>query len=344
MKKISIMLALLPALFGWSQDTVQSPFMSNYFTNGIPRLDVSWLPAWAMQWGCGCGITTKEMIANDSITIYGLAASLMTDRDEEFYTPNGIWATEEEYWEDFWSGFRDTTTKECYEYLGIYFAFGDSLVPQREVMVHREHDTVAYYVETHKYWRFNPDFVYPMYEKYFDSSITVGGTFYVGTTQRSLVRTIGGYSLVDHMGFKLKSHDQTGFNEYHVSKYCWPQEGQVFWVWPERQMHDDNYYLIFPILTPGPEPTGDTTMAAGEADLVSRYVSVQPNPAVGEAKVLSSFGLERIEAYDAAGQRVADLPASGLQATLNVAPWPRGTYLLRILTPAGATTKKLIVQ
>ena len=36
--------------------------------------------------------------------------------------------------------------------------------------------------------------------------------------------------------------------------------------------------------------------------------------------------------------------ASGLQATLDVASWPAATYLLRITTPMGTVTKKLIVR
>ena len=352
MKKISIMLlALLPAMVGWSQDTVQSPLRDNYFLNAKPNIEGYWLWGWAPQWGDGCGITTKEMTTadKDSITIYGMAACLMTDYDEEVYLEGGIY-TEEEWWANFWAQFRDTTFDECYEYLGIYLASGDSLVPQREVMVHREYDTVAYYVEMNRY--FGPSVVstYPMYEKYFDSSITVGGTFYVGTTQRSLLNTIG-RQVIDHMGFALKCLSSTGLHEYHVSKYCWPDEGRVFWNWPLRQSNDGDYYLIFPILTPDPSNPVDTvggnpgdTVGVAQADLLNRYVSVQPNPAVEEATVLSSFGLTRIEAYDPNGHRVADLPATGLQATLDVASWPAATYLLRITTPMGTVTKKLIVR
>ena len=85
-------------------------------------------------------------------------------------------------------------------------------------------------------------------------------------------------------------------------------------------------------------------LTVAQADMLNRYVSVQPNPASEGATVLSSFGLTRIEAYDPNGHRVADLPASGLQATLDVASWPAATYLLRITTPMGTVTKKLIVR
>ncbi|MBP5546962.1 MAG: T9SS type A sorting domain-containing protein [Bacteroidales bacterium] len=54
--------------------------------------------------------------------------------------------------------------------------------------------------------------------------------------------------------------------------------------------------------------------------------------------------MTQIEAFDEQGRLVQTLPATGLKATLDVSSWPRGTYLLRILTPAGPTTKKLLVQ
>ena len=89
---------------------------------------------------------------------------------------------------------------------------------------------------------------------------------------------------------------------------------------------------------------GDTTVFINGSDMVARYVTVQPNPAVEEARVLSSFGLERIEAYDDRGRQVAEFAAKGYEATLDIKAWPRGTYLLRITTPMGTVTKKLLVQ
>ena len=69
-----------------------------------------------------------------------------------------------------------------------------------------------------------------------------------------------------------------------------------------------------------------------------------PNPAVDEARVLSSLGLRGIEAYNAGGQKVYEGKAKGLEATLDVKGWPRGTYLLRITTSMGTVTKKLLVE
>ena len=89
---------------------------------------------------------------------------------------------------------------------------------------------------------------------------------------------------------------------------------------------------------------GDPVVGLRQADMVYRYTAVSPNPATGRATVTSSFGLTQIEAFDEQGRLVQTLPASGLKASLDVSSWPRGTYLLRIHTPLGTTTKKLLVQ
>ena len=63
-----------------------------------------------------------------------------------------------------------------------------------------------------------------------------------------------------------------------------------------------------------------------------------------EAQVLSSFGIERIDAYTADGRCILSQEANGLQATLDVRGWASGTYLLRVATPMGTATKKLLVR
>ena len=60
--------------------------------------------------------------------------------------------------------------------------------------------------------------------------------------------------------------------------------------------------------------------------------------------MVSSFGLSAVELYNAAGAKVAEQPATGYSATLDVGTLPPGPYLVRITTPAGKVTKKLVVQ
>ena len=345
-KQVMILLALLPALAGWAQDTIEFPW-DKYYYNNQPNEKLDVLFDFVHISGDGCGIHAKEMyLEKEPITIYGIAAAMVTQFDLFYINPNiNYGQTDEEMWNDLLRYYRDTTLDSTYEYLGIYYRDADSLTVQREVLVHRKYDTPSYYVYSGiRQFEYN-NFAYPVYEKYFDSSIVVSDTFYVGVTGRSCYTWVTA-PFPEFIVLELTGAGVRDFHEYHVSKLCPPNP--EMWYWPPRLPMGDEYYMMFPILTPEPDTTGgavsDTTVAVTEPDLVGRYVSVQPNPAVEGATVLSSFGLTRIEAYDPNGHRVADLPASGLQATLDVASWPAATYLLRITTPMGTVTKKLIVR
>ena len=92
--------------------------------------------------------------------------------------------------------------------------------------------------------------------------------------------------------------------------------------------------------------TYDTILAIPDAGLLGRLTGVMPNPAAETAKVVSSFGVKRVEAYNMAGEKVHDqrVPDGSLSATLDVRRWPAGAYILRIHTPRGVTAKKLTVR
>ena len=88
------------------------------------------------------------------------------------------------------------------------------------------------------------------------------------------------------------------------------------------------------------------TVGLQDNSLLGRLTGVMPNPAAETAKVVSSFGLTMVEAFNMAGEKVHTLrlPDAPLSATLDVRRWPSGTYLLRIHTPQGTAVKKLIVK
>ena len=88
------------------------------------------------------------------------------------------------------------------------------------------------------------------------------------------------------------------------------------------------------------------TVGLQEHGLLGRLTGVMPNPATETAKVVSSFGLTMVEAFNMAGEKVHTLrlPDAPLTATLDVRRWPSGTYLLRIHTPQGTAVKKLVVR
>ncbi|MBP5546868.1 MAG: T9SS type A sorting domain-containing protein [Bacteroidales bacterium] len=88
----------------------------------------------------------------------------------------------------------------------------------------------------------------------------------------------------------------------------------------------------------------DPGVGLRQTDMLYRYTAVSPNPATGKVRITSSFGLTQINVYDTKGRLLRTLPATGLKADLDVSSWPSGTYLLRITTPVGSTTKKLLIR
>lgn len=78
--------------------------------------------------------------------------------------------------------------------------------------------------------------------------------------------------------------------------------------------------------------------------LESVSVSLTPNPASGMVTVSSAERMTTLEVFDAAGAPVLRQGAEGHATTLNTATWPKGTYMVRITTANGVTTRKLVVQ
>lgn len=148
MKKIAFFLITLMAGIGArAQDTVDNLLLDGYFYNNLPSLNKDNIPGGSFICGDNCGILTKEMYTTykEPITIYGVAAAMSTPLDR-FYIPDEPDVNPAEWWWTFFDYYGDTSTADLYEYLGVYLRSGDSLVPHRELMVHRRYDTPAYYI------------------------------------------------------------------------------------------------------------------------------------------------------------------------------------------------------
>ena len=101
---------------------------------------------------------------------------------------------------------------------------------------------------------------------------------------------------------------------------------------------------MYPILTPGKNAEDGDSVAVESVDMLERMVALSPNPATHTVKVISSFGLTRVEAYNTGGNLIYDSEATGLCAHLDISRWPAGAYVLRIHTPMGIVSRKLMVK
>lgn len=127
------------------------------------------------------------------------------------------------------------------------------------------------------------------------------------------------------------------------------------------EQYYDKTILIYPIIAPRdtthnqsddtthytPDDTTHRTpdsLGIGSVQHMARYVNLLPNPANDKVQVTSSFGMRHVDVYNSAGVKVMEQSASGLSTILDIETLPDGTYLVRVTTPQGIITKKLIVQ
>ena len=283
------------------------------------------------------------MFSLDTITVYGVAAALNNETNIYDY----------ESFPDY-IDIGDTSTVNSYTWLMLYEAETDSL---RQLV-----DTVPMYVHTRQtpqyylqldLWRNEYDSLrvpaVRMYERFFPTPVDVVDSFYVGFVYRERDRRLGEYARLWTYYFCADPHKDTipqkkaDYVNYTFTSNYAPDTTVIGWQYQGRlrQVH----HMIFPILEP-PDTTsgaGDSTLAV-RPDLVYRYTNVTPNPANNKARVSSSFGITAIEAFSTSGASVYRGRFDSMVASLDVSAWPRGTYLLRITTRNGITTKKLIVQ
>jgi hypothetical protein len=189
-----------------------------------------------------------------------------------------------------------------------------------------------------------------MYERYFDSAVTVTGKFYCGLTYSAQHPYIfnGHYYMYEFPDFSLVSI--TGLVGTHSTYSCIDTVGHFLYLcdgsesWMEGPAWDSKAkFLIFPLLTPPDSTYAPDTLSADGPSLADRMTGVMPNPASESIKVVSSSGMNYIEIYNAAGTKVVDQPTMGYSTTVDTSRLPAGIYIVRIHTPYGMAIKRLSI-
>ena len=96
---------------------------------------------------------------------------------------------------------------------------------------------------------------------------------------------------------------------------------------------------IFPILDTLTYHGGNLT----QVDL-ENLTYIYPSPATNEVTVASSFGLEGVEIINAVGQKVFEQQIKANSVTIDVSNFAKGSYIAKIRTNRGVTTKKFVVK
>ncbi len=357
MKKILFIVAIA-SMFGGlakAQDTLyRDTPLSNYYCTYWPDTTSESFSFVRYEFAYG-KITAKQNVTEDTLTVYGIAVSMITPFYNEFpcFPTPEWWKDTAQYLLDHYR--RDTSTKHTEESLLLYQYDGAASSRMRllgdSLPVHAIDTPVSYYLQTDIFaGHYHGDSCYegalPVYERYFAVPQIVHDTFYTGFTQNCFGITFNDDSTDWGWSWLHPEVDVPAFSSTTpppVQNYVAVYRQYTPWdspSWEYRTTSHGLVYFIFPILTPKPE---DPVAVSGVME-IDRHVSLSPNPTKERVEVVSNLGMSSIEVYDGGGRKVHEHQVSGYKAVLDVRGWASGTYLLRVTTPMGTTTKKLLVR
>ncbi len=330
MKKLLLLFGLVSLICGQApaQDTiVMDSFPNKYMYVFLPdedtlRLDELMISDYFLE-------ETERYFTKDTLQIYGIASfpAMFEDIDAD------------------WASYADTTLDSMYYFMKIYEAEPDSLRTLGKVTVHLRDTPITYYMQVNKYDFNAHELMRPLavYEAYFDSPITVSDSFYIGYGHQPYYLTgYGRYSTLYYICMQRLMRKNGVWNDVIVYNTYKKPNGE----WRYYTSFRDQIMMIFPILTPDTvdHPQDSNTTALPLEVVLERYVNLMPNPASEQVRLVSSFGLTHVEAYNEAGKRVYDGTVSGYATVLELQGWPAGLYVLRVHTRMGVVTKKLVVR
>ncbi len=120
--------------------------------------------------------------------------------------------------------------------------------------------------------------------------------------------------------------EPTNLSTYYWSKHCYASA-----------------YFIFPILDEIVTPN-DTTSSDIESITVEKYTNIFPNPATEKVSIQCSFKIKGIEVFNGQGQKTNEKKINAYNTTLDVSSYSKGSYIIKINTQSGYTTKKIVVK
>ena len=378
-----VLMAMAGATAAVGQDTISSKWPAdNYFYNYWDDTSYAGSSLWGLAGYLMTGVNLKGLCTKDSLTVYGIAASLFSFEHLQRDNPQSVYWDVDQRFQEGMSRVRDTSLDSSYEYLVLYTrdASGQKVQANQRLLVNLGQTPVSYYQDLGILGPM-PDylpvqsFAAPVYERYFDTPSVVFDSFYVGFTaiyswEEDVYDSAGRY--YPHKTWQVRM--LTKGTTYYVKSeplFCQDWEDTNSWICAHKSKI---FAFVFPILTPNPDTMViDTTVVdtteidttgwrvGGEGSmevdsnawihklgvedvLLERYVQLMPNPAEDRVRVISSFGLVGLEIYGADGRKVRDERLDGLAADVDVGGLPRGVYMVRILTPRGDTTKRLVLR
>ena len=232
------------------------------------------------------------------------------------------------------------------EYMCLYQPWPDSL--ELKKMVQWNNTQPVHRIQLHALRISTLVWDYPgLYEVYFDDTVTVQDSFYVGFTifnsdnghAPTASYSIGATKPVNHLYYTFSRYRFTAFDS------TWTVSGKGYGNWAVFPIIDTTG-MFADTVQGGDTTIVDTTIVdtTSISPVADRFTYLLPNPATDHATVYSSFPIQNVAVFDPAGRCVLRRRVNDRTCHLDLTDYPKGIYLVTLTTPAGRTTKRLVVQ
>ena len=184
-------------------------------------------------------------------------------------------------------------------------------------------------------------------EVFFDSAINMSGKFYV----------------VYHTPDSVENRDVVRFIDYtayiYATVFCETEMlpltrpiGQLDWLpisaWYYSAWQTSDFVTmlyLFPILGEyNPEVEEWHGVGLNETRDISQFTHVFPNPASSEVNINCGYKIKTLQVFDEQGKRLLEKEVNAYNYQINLENYPTGTYLIKVQTNSGQTTKKVIKE
>ena len=196
------------------------------------------------------------------------------------------------------------------------------------------------------------------YQVTFDSIVYLQGDFYVVATYGNWLGRYG----INIVPLQLSMAGMfCDTNEY---KYPFPEvqfKGDTSWVSIKNQYHllvkdmsdmsDITVYEYTNLISmidiyPRLNTTGYIPGSSNIENIDNKEISVDvfPNPTNNEVNINCGYKIKTLQVFDEQGKRLFEKEVNAYNYQINLENYPTGTYLIKVLTNSGQTTKKVIKE
>ena len=177
-------------------------------------------------------------------------------------------------------------------------------------------------------------------EVFFDSPIDISNKFYVVFHTPDTVNPSAPLNIAYTVDARIWATTTNCVKDIPLER----KQCDTSWEWQPITFIKNNkeeqikVLYLFPIL--------DSTYI-GSSDLntvrdISQFTHVFPNPANNEVNINCGYKIKTLQVFDEQGKLLFEKEVNAYNYQINLENYPTGTYLIKVLTNSGQTTKKVI--